>query len=225
MMKFLSLIALSCLLFLCYETVQSYLLISNKTLTSCGEELPEGSIPVTLASAVIAQEDQSFLNHGGVSWGDLKRAIIGNLYHKKVKFGASTIDMQVASICYLQDLKLNRWREKIREVLIVKFISLNHSKQEILRAYLSYSPLGKNVRGFVEASSNYYKKPLQELSFNEEWRLVITLRNSKTLNPTTGTLPKPIVRDWLRAKLRQNYVLESSKDSLLAFPFIEEKSF
>lgn len=203
-------------------------LIEAQPLAQCGYQLKSRSMPLTLVSAVIAQEDHGFLSHQGINWREVRQAFFANIQLGKIAYGASTIDMQVASLCYLKDKKLGKVEEKTLEIILVYFLAKRHSKAEILRAYLTIVPLAKNVRGFQAASQFYFDKPLRKLNFDEEWSLVLTLRNLNLLNPiktsVTRKLPKSIRRQWLAAKWRQTQTISWHSTRILLIPFVHNKN-
>ena len=233
--KFLSLSAIVFICFLGFTLYNLNEMVNKQPLSQCGYQLERRSVPVTLVAAIIAQEDHGFLNHGGVNWREVWQAFVTNLRLGRSAYGASTIDMQVASLCYLKKRNLSKWVEKAYELLLVPIIAKRYSKKDILQAYLTIAPLSLDINGNSESSGFefaarlYFKKELAKLSYDEEWRLVLTLRNLKTLNPTktvnADSLPKIISRQWLSAKWRQTQTLKWQKKLLLAFPYIRNKNF
>ena len=223
----LSITAIVCCLLVTLYRVNE--MIDNHPLPECGHALAKRSIPLTLAAAVIAQEDHSFLNHKGINWREVKQAFWVNLQLGRIAYGASTLDMQVASLCYLKKKKLNPWMEKVFELAAVYILSKRYSKEEILRAYLTIAPFADNTRGFEAASQLYFNKKLMELDFEQEWSLVLALRNKDSLSPDktaiTRKLPKKIAKQWVAAKWRQTQTLKWQSKKLLLFRFLRNKSF
>ncbi|MCB0353707.1 MAG: transglycosylase domain-containing protein, partial [Bdellovibrionales bacterium] len=145
-----------------------------------------GSLPSLLASAVLAQEDRRFFEHRGIDFEELWASLKRNIWSGQIIRGASTIDMQVASLCY-PDYSLTRfrWLSKFREALLALFLNRVFSKSQTLEMYLVAAPLGEEpiVTGFPEASNRYYSSRLSELGERQIWSLVTTLRNREYLNP------------------------------------------
>lgn len=210
--------------FAAYLLAQVYMAWDGTSNTRlCGDQLAANSFPLVLAAAVLQQEDQGFFRHDGIDWKAVQYAARENYKAGRVRFGASTIDMQVASICFLKDLELDRWTEKFREFLMVYLFFEQYSKEEILQSYLTAAPLGEGVFGFENAAEHYFKKSLSELSDEEMWSLVVTLKNREQFNPEATKLNKRLPRmEWLRLqklKYHRRGVLN------LLFPELKELSF
>jgi len=201
-----------------YETLNAYHRIQNKPLTHCGYQLSKNSVPITLIAGILAQEDNAFFQHNGVDWRQAWYSLKENFRHWRILSGASTIDMQVASLCYLEDDTSWRWFKKLRQTLYALIINDYYDKQAILRTYLTKAPLiDKNgsIGGFEKAAHYYYQKSLSKLNLNEQWGLILTLRNRAQLNPhaikKAGKIPDNIKENMKRAKVRQQRLLKFFK--------------
>ena len=161
--------------------IYSLIIINNFPITSCGSILDD-KIPISLLSATLSQEDRLFFHHSGVDWGSIKNALKLNMKRKKIVLGGSTIDMQVADLCYLKNYN-NRWFKKILEIIVAKILNYKYKKIEILKAYVKSVPMGHDLIGFTEASQYYFLKRISKLTKNEQWSLVFTLRNKEKYNP------------------------------------------
>lgn len=111
-----------------------------------------GEIDPLVASAFIAAEDRSFLEHRGIAWRSLARAARDNLLAGRVVSGASTISMQVARL--LHDLPRG-WIGKLRQVAWALRLERHVGKTELLEQYLNRVPLGQGTIG-VEAAAQLY---------------------------------------------------------------------
>lgn len=141
-----------------------------------------------LPNAVVASEDRRFYSHRGVDARGILRAVF-SLVTLQSSQGASTIDQQTARILYPKWVGRNLerrfartilakpttiWR-KLRELPLAVKIDNNHSKEEVLLAYLNAAPLGREKYGFVEAADYYFKKPVSQLNLAEVATLVAML--------------------------------------------------
>jgi penicillin-binding protein 1C len=95
------------------------------------------TVSAPLRAAVIAQEDQRFLLHGGVDWlaaaGAIKARFLGQ--HRR---GASTLSMQLAAFLApsLSAPGTRTWRDKLRQVRAAWALEHGWSKEQILEGSL-----------------------------------------------------------------------------------------
>jgi penicillin-binding protein 1A len=158
-------------------------------------------VPVLLKQAILAAEDDSFYQHGGVDYKGVLRAALANIGARGAKEGASTITMQVARNFFLSNEKtLTR---KLSEVLLAFKIERNLSKDQILELYMNQIFLGQRSYGFAAASSAYFNRPLDKLNI-AEWAMLAGL-------PKAPSRYNPIV-NAKRATERQQYVLRRMHD-------------
>lgn len=151
----------------------------------CQDKLPTQSVPISLVSAILAQEDVYFFSHHGVDLAEVYHSIVENISELKVVRGASTIDMQVASLCFAYPHSSSSWYSKFKEVIFALMMQSKLSKAEILELYLIAAPFGNErvIHGFLNAARFYYHKNLMDLTPREIWSLVIALKNRKELSP------------------------------------------
>ncbi len=99
--------------------------------------------------ALIAFEDERFWSHPGVDPLAVARATGQNLRAGRVVSGASTLTMQLVRVLEPRPRTLHsKWIEAVRAFQLERRLS----KREILDAYLSFAPYGRNLEG-VEAAS------------------------------------------------------------------------
>jgi len=153
-------------------------------------------VPDSMKHAILAAEDDSFYQHGGVDYMGVARAALSNFTSGGTKQGASTITMQVARNFFLT--KEKTFTRKFNEVLLAFKIEHFLSKDEILQLYINQIYLGQRSYGFASASQIYYGKPLQQVSIAEAAMLAGLPKAPSSYNPVVN--PK-------RARLRQLYVL------------------
>lgn len=132
----------------------------KKDWVSINEMSPE------LPLAVIASEDQLFLDHYGFDIKAIQKALKYNTKKKgkKVK-GASTISQQTAKNVFLWDGR--NWIRKGLEVYFTGLIELCWSKERILEVYLNVIEMGDGIYGAQAASQYYFKKDAAKLTTRE----------------------------------------------------------
>ena len=114
------------------------------------------AIAASAARAVMASEDQRFLEHHGIDFASLDRAIEDYRDGDGLR-GASTITQQVA-----KNLFLWQGRSFVRKGLEAYFallIELLWPKQRILVVYLNVAELGPGVFGVEAAAQRYFGVP------------------------------------------------------------------
>lgn len=99
--------------------------------------------------ALLAVEDRRFYVHPGVDPIAVTRAAIDNLRAGRVVSGASTLTMQVTRMA---EPKPRTFRAKLIEVARALQLEIRLTKREILEAYLTLVPYGRNLEG-IEAGA------------------------------------------------------------------------
>jgi penicillin-binding protein 1A len=142
--------------------------------------VPWESIPRSLIDALLATEDASFFEHGGIDLKGVARAAWLNLQAGHVVSGGSTITQQVAKSFIGKERKL--WR-KVREAILARRMEDLYSKEQILLLYLNRSYLGHNAYGVQAAAVNYFRKNVSELTLAEAALLAGTFQSPGVRNP------------------------------------------
>jgi monofunctional biosynthetic peptidoglycan transglycosylase len=159
--------------------------------------VPYAQISGNLKRAVVASEDDDFVNHDGVQWEALQKAWDRNNKAQqqvekrlatappnakaKVKppkiVGGSTITQQLAKNLMLSGERtlLRKGQEFVLTMLLEAFLS----KQRILEIYLNSVEWGEGVFGAEAAAQHYYRKPAAKLSAYEAARLAVMLPRPK----------------------------------------------
>ena len=147
--------------------------------------------------AVIASEDQNFLNHSGFDFVELKKALDSK---KKRKRGASTITQQVAKNVFLWHGR--SYLRKGLEAWFTILIELFWSKERILEVYLNVAETGNLTFGVEAAAQRYFKIPASRLSRAQAARIAAVLPNPKVYRADN---PGPYVRKrsaWIERQMR-----------------------
>lgn len=156
---------------------------------------PLEKISPHLIEAVIASEDQLFLQHYGFDWDAIKSAFtINNQGHKKI--GASTISQQTAKNLFLWPER--SWTRKALEAYFTVLIEVCWNKHRIIEMYLNIIEMGDGFYGAESAAQHYFGIPASKLSISQSALLAAILPNPRVWSPIN---PAPYV---LR---RQNWII------------------
>ena len=142
--------------------------------------VPLSGIPVDVQNSVLAAEDRSFYEHGGISPIGLGRAVWNNISGGSTQ-GGSTITQQYAKNAYLtQD---RSWNRKIREALLAFKLETVVSKAQILEDYLNTIYFGRGAYGIEAASIAYFGEPVADLTVSQGAVLASIIKSPSGLAP------------------------------------------
>jgi monofunctional biosynthetic peptidoglycan transglycosylase len=134
--------------------------------------IPREEMSIHIQKAVIAGEDQRFLEHHGFDFDAIKSAIESNK-HGKIKRGGSTISQQTAKNVFL--FPQRNWLRKGLETYFTILIEIFWSKERIMEMYLNVIEMGPGIYGIESASQHYFNKPASKLTAYESARIVAVL--------------------------------------------------
>ena len=137
-------------------------------------------ISQNMVQAVVASEDNLFMQHHGFSIQDINKAIKHNKKGKRIH-GGSTISQQTAKNVFLWPDR--SWVRKGLEAYFTVLIELFWSKERIMEVYLNVIETGDGIYG-VEAASQFYfnKKPLN-LTKSQAALIAVCLPNPRKFKP------------------------------------------
>jgi penicillin-binding protein 1C len=115
-------------------------------------------------TALMAYEDARFRWHPGVDPIAVARAMLQNISGGRVVSGGSTLTMQLVRIAEPRRRRL--WSKVVEAVRAVQ-LELRWSKDDILRAYLTFAPYGRNLEGVQAASWSLFGHSARQLSTAE----------------------------------------------------------
>ena len=130
----------------------------------------------SMKRAVVAAEDDRFMQHSGIDIRSIKDAYNDNLYQKN-KRGGSTISQQLIKNLFLSPAK-NIYR-KINEAALVIFLEIFLGKKRILELYLNIAEWGDGLYGIKNASQFYFNVDPMSLSSYQSAKLASMLTNPK----------------------------------------------
>lgn len=128
--------------------------------------------------AVIASEDQRFLQHHGFDFDAIEKAAARNKKGGKV-YGASTISQQTAKNVFLWpgNSMLQRWIRKGFEAYFTVLIELIWGKERIMEVYLNSIEMGPNIYGVQAVAEEHFHCNASELSRSQCALIAATLPN------------------------------------------------
>jgi penicillin-binding protein 1B len=177
--------------------------LENEPMVQKNVELSE--IPVNCLNAVLAIEDQNFLEHSGFSITSFLRAVYKNVLAGRRAQGGSTITQQLVKNYFLTSER--SFRRKAQELIMSILLEARFTKDQILETYLNIIYMGQNgafrVHGFAASADYYFQKDLQELNLRECATLAAVLNSPGLYNP------------WKKpenATKRQNLVLSKMRE-------------
>ena len=139
--------------------------------------VPYERISPWLKRAVIAAEDQKFLDHHGFDVEAMEKAYERNARHRHVR-GASTISQQLAKNLFLSPSR--SYLRKLHEAMITVVLEHVLSKRRILEIYLNVVEWGSGIYGAEAASQHYFERPAEDLSRAEAARLASMLPSPRS---------------------------------------------
>ncbi len=130
--------------------------------------------------ALVALEDRRFWWHPGVDPIAVVRAAVGNTSAGAVTSGASTLTMQLVRMLEPRPRTIT---SKLIEVWRAVGLELRMSKRDILSAYLSFAPYGRNLEGVEAASQAAFGHSAKALSPDEISTLLAIPQNPNARYP------------------------------------------
>ncbi|MEQ5837231.1 monofunctional biosynthetic peptidoglycan transglycosylase [Marinobacter sp. NFXS9] len=150
--------------------------------------------------AVMASEDQRFLQHWGLDLNAIATAVEDYQQGDSLR-GASTISQQTA-----KNLFLWNGRQLIRKGLeagLTLAMEALWNKQRIMEVYLNVAEFGDGVYGVEAASLRFYGIHASQLSASQAARLAAVLPNPKALSAARPSAYVWQRVDWIMRQMRQ----------------------
>lgn len=175
------------------------------------ELVPLSNISPNMVNAIIAIEDSSFYEHGGIRLTSIIRAMLVDIVGGSLSQGGSTITQQVVKNVLLTNKK--SIIRKAHELVLAIKLEQVYSKDQILETYLNDTPYGGTLYGVEAASEAYFGISAKDLSLAQAAYLSAMIQAPSYYSPH-GTH---------RAELdsRKNLVLERMR----ILGFIEEGAY
>lgn len=149
--------------------------------------------------AVMASEDQLFLDHHGFDVNAMSKAVERNKKGKKM-FGASTITQQTAKNVFLWPGR--SWVRKGFEAYFTVLIECLWGKERIMEVYLNSIEMGNGIYGVDAVAQDHFDKTAAELLRSECAQIAATLPNPRKFSSKN---PSPYMqkrRRWIENQMR-----------------------
>ena len=146
--------------------------------------VPYGQISLHAKRAVVAAEDDKFIDHDGFDWEGMQKAIEKNQRKGRVVAGGSTISQQLAKNLFLSPSK-TPWR-KMQEAIITLMLESLLDKRRILEIYLNVVEWGNGIFGIEAAAQRYYGIPASQLNASQAAHLAVMLPNPRKYEARFG---------------------------------------
>ena len=150
--------------------------------------VPYEQISVNLKRAVIAAEDQKFLDHDGFDVEAIHEAFEKNTRSGHIRRGGSTISQQLAKNLFLSSPRT--YLRKAHEAVITLMIEHALDKRRILEIYLNVIEWGDGIYGAEAAAQHYFGVAAADLEPEQSALLAAMIPNPRlyTRNPSTPYL-------------------------------------
>lgn len=176
--------------------------------------VPIERIAQPLAQAVIASEDNLFMEHGGFDMVQIQKAREEAERGRRVR-GASTITQQTAKNVFLWPGK--SYLRKGLEAYFTLLIEWLWDKERIMEVYLNSIEMGEGLFGAEAVAQAHFKKHAYQLSAPEAALIAATLPNPRRFNsarPTPYLLKRQAKILSLMGKLlKVNMGYDAARDS------------
>lgn len=146
--------------------------------------VPYDKISIHLKRAVIAAEDDKFIDHEGFDWEGIQKAIEKNQKKGRMVAGGSTISQQLAKNLFLSPSR--SYFRKAEEAIITVMIEALWDKRRILEVYLNVVEWGNGIFGCEAAAQRYYRLPAAQLAPAQAARLAVMLPNPRKYEKSYG---------------------------------------
>ncbi len=173
-----------------FERSEAWRIVNTKNRLPWRQDwVPYAQISNHLKRAVIASEDDIFVQHDGVQWDAIEKAWAKNAKaelqaSKKAQgkttpkiVGGSTITQQLAKNLFLSGERT--FIRKGQEFVLTLMLESLLSKQRILEIYLNHVEWCEGIFGAEAAAQHYFQKPSSQLTPWEAGRLAVMLPRPK----------------------------------------------
>jgi monofunctional biosynthetic peptidoglycan transglycosylase len=150
-----------------------------------------------MAQAVVAAEDQRFLQHSGFDFVAIEKAWQANLRGKRLR-GGSTLSQQTAKNVFLWSGR--SYIRKGLEAYFTVLIEAGWGKSRILEVYLNTVEFGTGIFGVEAAARHYFGVPAARLSASQAALLAAVLPNPHRF---LVQQPSPYIKQRQQFILRQ----------------------
>ena len=173
--------------------------------------LTRDETPDAVVDALVATEDATFFEHGGIDPTGIARALVSNATTDS-RQGGSTITQQLVENVRLLRAQTEEDRAaaragsalgKLQEMRYALALEREHTKDEILTAYLNTVYFGSRTYGLATAAHRHFSVEAEELTVPQAALLVGMLRSPTNYNPFTHPEAAKDRRDTVLWRMNQ----------------------
>lgn len=181
-------------------------------------------ISPNVINALIATEDERFMQHSGIDIMALSRVLFKTiLLRQKNAGGGSTITQQLAKQLYSpeSDGLMDRFIQKPVEWAIAVKLERYYTKEEIIKMYLNQFDFLNNAVGIKTAAHVYFNTTPDSLKIEQAAMLVGMAKNPSLYNPVRADRKDAAVgrrNVVLQQMLKADLITEAECGSLCALP-------
>lgn len=173
-------------------------LLEDKPYSLSHDWVSLDEISPRLQRAVIASEDQKFLDHYGLDIEAMQKALVHNKRSKRIR-GGSTISQQTAKNLFLWPGR--SYVRKGLEAYLTLLMETVWSKERILEVYLNSAEFGRGIYGAEAAAQFYFHKPATKLSAREAALLAAVLPAPRKRNPARPSAYVSRRAAWIQGQM------------------------
>lgn len=160
---------------------------------------PYEKISIHLTQAVVASEDDRFMQHSGLDWAGIQYALAKNQRKGAAVAGGSTITQQLAKNLFLTPSR--SYIRKGQEAVIALMIEALWDKRRILEVYLNVVEWGNGVFGAEAAARHYFHISAANLSRRQAAHIAVMLPNPREFE---RSYPGYVARHSYRVQARMH---------------------
>lgn len=169
--------------------------------------IPISEVPGLFIDALRAGEDSRFLEHKGIDYIGIIRALKLNYQAGTTTQGASTITQQLARNAYpLKQDALAKGESGVQRKMVEAFLALRiekeYSKNEILEFYLNRIYFGSGFYGLRSAALGYFGKEPKDLDLLECATIVGLIKNPTNNSPLNDLKASRVARNMVLTRMR-----------------------
>lgn len=141
---------------------------------------PINKISHNMVQAVVASEDNLFMEHFGFDEKAIEKAMQHNAKGKRIR-GGSTISQQTAKNVFL--FPDRTYVRKALEAYFTLLIEIVWTKERIMEVYLNVIETGDGIYGVEAAAQTYFHCHASELTRPQAVLIAVSLPNPRKFNP------------------------------------------
>ena len=204
--RFIPVFATPLMFIRCYEQIKK-----GENLKLHHHWITIDNMSIYMPVAVIASEDQRFMEHHGFDYKAIQQAAKENLSKNKKRVrGGSTISQQTAKNVFLWPGR--SWVRKGLEAYFTFLIELMWSKQRIMEVYLNSIEMGTGIYGIDAVAEQHFNTIAKELTRSECALIAATLPNPIRFNSASPDSYMRKRQRWIEVQMKHVPVLPKENE-------------